>query len=86
VSVVPMPSVEEIPDWMSELADVNLMGVFLRAPHALNYIHNNKAVIPSNIPGMLAKAGLGASDNGSVVQTHYEAGKLSPYGSAGLIR
>ena len=30
--------------------------------------------------------GVGASENGKVVQIQYSLGKRSPYGSAGLIR
>lgn len=86
VEIVPMPAIDEVPEWMSELAHVDLKGMFVRAPSALRYLRKYKAVVPTHIPGMLADAGLGAAENGKVVQIHYGQDERSPYGSAGLIR
>ncbi len=79
VHIVPLPAIDDVPEWMRELSDVDLTGLFLRAPHVLGYIRENKAVIPKNIPDMLAKAGLGATENGKVLQIQYGREHLSPY-------
>lgn len=79
VTLVPMPAIDHVPPWMSDLSHVDIKGLFVRAPHVLQYVRKNKAVVPSNIPGMLAEAGLGAAKNGKVVQIQYGQDHLSPY-------
>ncbi len=86
VKLVAMPDINEVPEWMNELAHVDLKGMFVRSPEVLKFIRQNKAVIPNNIPGMLGEAGLGATDDGKVIQIQYGQDKESPYSSAELIR
>ena len=75
--------------WMAEVADADLFGVFLRAPAALRFLVRNPQMLPNNIPGYLAEAGLLQTDaEGKHRTIHYSPDDITPYGKAGanLIR
>jgi len=81
------PDFQMLPDlgrqekWMTELADTDLKGIFLRAPSILRYLKNNPQAFPKNIPDQLKKAGLLQLDNGKVRKFHYRLDKTTPYGT-----
>jgi hypothetical protein len=74
--------------WMEEIADANLVGIFLRAPHALSYLRRNPASLPRKIPDLLDTAGLLQHQAGKRIEVHYSLGGTTPYGSleSNLIR
>ncbi len=67
--------------WMTELADTNLKGIFLRAPSILRYLRANPQAFPKNIPKQLEQAGLLEMKDGKVHKLHYRLSKITPYGT-----
>ena len=83
------PRLTSTEPWMAEVADADLFGVLLRAPAALRFLVRNTQMLPNNIPGYLAEAGLLQTDAEGKHQTiHYSPDHITPYGEAGanLIR
>jgi len=82
------PSLGGDEPWMTEIADADLFGVFLRAPAALRFIIRNPQTVPSQIPRYLEKAGLLVVKDGKAERIHYSLTGMTPYGdpSANLIR
>jgi hypothetical protein len=68
-------------DWMTELADTNLKGIFLRAPAAVRYLRENPQAFPKKIPKQLERAGLLELDQGKVKKIHYSMDGTTPYGT-----
>jgi hemin uptake protein HemP len=69
-------------DWMTELADTNLKGIFLRAPAAVRYLRENPQAFPKKIPKQLERAGLLELDQGGKVKKfHYRIDGTTPYGT-----
>ena len=67
--------------WMTELADTDLKGVFLRAPAILRYLKENPQSFPKSIPKKLQQAGLLQLENGKALKFHYRLDKTTPYGT-----
>lgn len=67
--------------WMTDLADTDMKGIFLRAPAALRYLREHPEGFPKNIPKQLEKAGLLEMENGKAKKTHYSIDKVTPYGT-----
>jgi len=68
-------------DWMTELADTNLKGIFLRAPAAVRYLRENPQAFPKKIPRQLELAGLLEFEQGKVRKHHYSLDGTTPYGT-----
>ena len=66
---------------MTELADTNLKGIFLRAPAAVRYLRENPQAFPKKIPKQLERAGLLELDQGKVKKIHYSMDGTTPYGT-----
>jgi len=69
-------------DWMSELANASIAGVFLHAPKAISFVHKNPSAVPGNIPGELDEAGLLVHENGKVVKQEFTISGETPWGPA----
>lgn len=76
-----MPDLGQQEPWMSELAQTNLKGIFLRAPAILGYMRQNPQSFPRAIPKQLEKAGLLELVRGKVQKVHYSLNKTTPYGT-----
>lgn len=76
-----MPDLGTQEPWMTELAETNLKGIFLRAPAILRYMKDNPQAFPRNIPKILEQAGLLQLENGKVKKIHYQLEKITPYGT-----
>ncbi len=68
-------------EWMTELADTNLKGIFLRAPAAVRYLRENPQAFPKKIPKQLERAGLLEFEQGKVRKHHYSLDGITPYGT-----
>ncbi len=68
-------------EWMTELADTNLKGIFLRAPAAVRYLRENPQAFPKKIPKQLERAGLLEFEEGKVRKHHYSLDGITPYGT-----
>jgi len=82
------PSLGGDHQWMQEISDADLAGVFMRAPYALKWLRANPQTLPTKIPNRLEEAGLLEHAFGRRVEIHYSAKGTSPYGdlSTTLIR
>lgn len=67
--------------WMTDLADTDLKGIFLRAPAALKYLRAHPEAFPKNIPKQLERAGLLQLENGKVKKYKYSLESTTPYGT-----
>jgi hypothetical protein len=76
-----LPDLGQQEKWMSELAETNLKGIFLRAPAALRYLRKHPQAFPKNIPGQLEKAGLLEREQGKVKKLTYRIDQNTPYGT-----
>jgi hypothetical protein len=83
-----LPELGKQEPWMTELAETDLKGIFLRAPAILRYLRANPQAFPKNIPNQLEKAGLLEMDSGKPKLLHYELDGTTPYGTlkANLIK
>lgn len=75
------PDLGQQEPWMSELADTNLKGIFLRAPAIIRYLRAHPEGFPKNIPGQLEKAGLLEMEKGKALKFHYQLDGRTPYGT-----
>ena len=75
-----MPGITDIPEWIAELSQTNVAGLFLRGPRMLAFVRKYPGAIPNNIPKELDDAGLLVRENGDVVKTEFTVGKLTPWG------
>lgn len=69
---------------MSDMAGVNLKGLFLRAPLALRYILSHPETLPNRIPDELLAAGLLEQRDGKARFRQYSRNSLRPYGPQGI--
>jgi hypothetical protein len=76
------PEIVDEPEWMTELAEVNIAGVFLRGPKTLSFVRKNPTSIPGKIPGALDAAGLLVRKDGKALKQHFEIGGNTPWGPA----
>jgi hypothetical protein len=74
------PNIENEPEWLAELADANIAGIFARAPRTLRFVRANPTAIPGKIPGALDKAGLLERENGKQIKHHYSMKSETPWG------
>ncbi len=65
--------------WMKAMARSDLKSIVRHAPYAIWWITRHQEVIPTKIPGILAKAGFVATSNGSPLVRSYFSGHESPY-------
>lgn len=65
--------------WMKEMLHSDLKGIVRHAPFAIWWITRHQEVIPTKIPGILAKAGFVATSNDTPVMRSYFSGSESPY-------
>lgn len=72
--------VDDVPTWMSELADANLAGVFARAPSAIRFFSRYPTAIPGEIPKALDAAGLLVRENGKAVEQRFSIDAMTPWG------
>ena len=82
---LPEPVFEESEPWMKDVAKADLRGIFLRAPLALHYLLTHPELIPSKMPGELARAGLVEQIKGKPLVAHYSLDGFRPYGSSGAV-
>ena len=81
---LPEPILHEPEPWMSDMAGVDLKGLFLRAPLALRYILSHPETRPSRIPDELLAAGLVEQRDGEARVLQYSRRGLRPYGPEGV--
>jgi hypothetical protein len=74
------PELEAEPEWMTELAETNIAGVFLRAPKAIAFVHANPTSVPGRIPGALDDAGLLVRKDGEPDKQHFSLKNVTPWG------
>jgi hypothetical protein len=79
------PELPEEPEWMTEIADANVAGLFLRAPKAIAFAVKNPTAIPGNIPGELDKAGLLVRADGKAIKRHFTIDGETPWGPSGQL-
>ncbi len=76
-----LPDLGHQEPWMTELAETDLKGIFLRAPALLRYLRANPQVFPKSIPRQLEKAGLLEMPSGKPTKLHYSLHGTTPYGT-----
>ena len=76
-----LPDLGSQEKWMTELADTDLKGIFLRAPAAVRYLRENPQAFPKKIPRQLERAGLLQLEQGKVKKHHYSIDGTTPYGT-----
>ena len=76
-----LPELGKQEPWMTELADTDLKGIFMRAPAILKYLRANPEAFPKKIPHQLEKAGLLELVNGKPDKRHYQMQGHTPYGT-----
>jgi hypothetical protein len=75
------PELGDEPAWMTELAESNIAGVFLRAPKAISFVRANPTSIPGRIPRALDKAGLLVRDvGGKAIKHRFSIDNVTPWG------
>jgi hypothetical protein len=74
------PEIRDEPEWMAELAEADIAGIFARAPKAIQFVRANPTSIPGKIPGALDEAGLLVRENGTPVKRHYSLKAETPWG------
>ncbi len=75
------PDLGQQESWMSELADTDLKGIFLRTPAIIRHLRAHPEGFPKRIPHQLEKAGLLEMVNGRALEFHYRLNDLTPYGT-----
>ena len=73
-------TVDEVPDWMSELSGANLAGISAHAPAAIGFFLEHPTAIPGEIPKYLDKAGLLVRENGKPPAVEYSTEDMTPWG------
>ena len=76
-----LPDLGTQEEWMTQLGDTDLKGIFMRAPAALRYLRAHPEAFPKNIPKQLEKAGLLQLENGKPKKFEYRIDKITPYGT-----
>ncbi len=76
-----LPDLGQQEPWMTELAETDLKGIFMRAPSILRYLRKNPQAFPKRIPYQLEKAGLLTLVNGKPEKLHYSLQGQTPYGT-----
>ncbi len=76
-----LPDLGQQEQWMTDLAETDLKGIFLRAPVIMRYLRANPQAFPKNIPHQLEKAGLLAIVHGKPHKLHYQLEGTTPYGT-----
>ena len=66
-----LAGIDHIPEWMTELADASVAGMFLRGPRAIAYVRKYPTTIPGRIPKKLDAAGLLQRHDGKPVKLSY---------------
>ena len=79
------PELPETPQWMTDLADASIAGLFLRAPKAIAFAVGNPTAVPGNIPGSLDDAGLLVRADGKAIKRHFTIDGETPWGPAGQL-
>lgn len=74
------PNIENEPEWLAQLADADIAGIFARAPKTLRFVRANPTAIPGRIPGALDKAGLLIQENGKPVKQRFSMKAETPWG------
>ncbi|UCH82612.1 MAG: hypothetical protein JSW50_08980 [Candidatus Latescibacterota bacterium] len=74
------PNIENEPEWLAQLADADIAGIFARAPRTLKFVRANPTAIPGKIPGALNDAGLLVQENGKPKKRHYSMKSETPWG------
>ncbi len=75
-----MAPIDDVPEWMSQLSDANLAGVFARAPAAIGFLKKYPTAIPSEIPNALDRAGLLVREDGKPRMRIYTMSGMTPWG------
>jgi hypothetical protein len=73
------PKIDNEPEWLAELADADIAGIFARAPKTLRFVRANPTSIPGKIPGALDAAGLLVHENGKPIKRHYSMTAETPW-------
>jgi hypothetical protein len=76
------PEIKDEPEWMTEMAEVNIAGVFLRGPKMISFVRKNPTSIPGKIPGELDAAGLLVRKDGKALKKHFTIDSDTPWGPA----
>ena len=82
---VKIADIDEIPEWLTDLAKTNVAGLFLRGPRMLAYVHKYPSAIPGEIPKELDRAGLLVRENGKPRKSNFTAEGETPWGPANRI-
>jgi hypothetical protein len=83
----PVRSVEldEAPVWMKDLSGAGLARVLVSAPRTMSYVRRHPWVVPGNIPGLMAEAGLVAADDRGPVRHTWSLDTMTPWGHRGTL-
>jgi hypothetical protein len=76
VEVTPGP----LPDWIGELPQADMAGMFQRLPLALSWVAEHHKVIPAAAYQILRDAGLLHRKHGRTVYRYYDLRRSTPYG------
>lgn len=79
---VNIANIDEIPEWMTELAQTNVAGLFLRGHKMIAFAHHNPGAIPGEIPKQLDEAGLLVRENGKPLKRKFNTHGETPWGPA----
>jgi hypothetical protein len=74
------PELEDEPEWMREMADASIAGVFLRGPRMISFVRSYPTAIPGRIPGALDDAGLLVRRDGKALRRDYSINSFTPWG------
>ena len=67
--------------WMTELADTDMKGIFLRAPAALRYLREHPEAFPRTFPNSWKRPGCWSWKTERPKSSHYRIDKITPYGT-----
>jgi hypothetical protein len=81
---LPAPELDQPEPWMKDVARADWRGLFLHAPAAVDFLTRNPGLVPSDLPGEVAAAGLIERVKGKPRMIRYGRDAVRPYGSDGL--
>lgn len=79
------PEIEDEPNWMAEMADTNIAGIFVRGPKMIGFVRANPTTVPGKIPGAMDEAGLLVREGDKAKKRQYTIGDETPWGPADQI-
>ena len=80
--LVKIAGINDIPEWMTELANASVAGLFLRGPKMIAFVHKYPSAIPGEIPKQLDRAGLLLREGRKPVKRDFKINGETPWGPA----